>query len=90
MARHGGAYAVALHRSAWRVIPYQPRTGGRPCIQLQLQLRRRETASAVANETVALHKKPWYHYVPMTATRASFYFWYYFPKPLAEEGLRSP
>jgi len=26
----------------------------------------------------------------MNATRASFYFWYYFPKPLAEEGLRSP
>jgi hypothetical protein len=28
--------------------------------------------------------------LPMNATRASFYFWYYFPKPLAEEGLRSP
>jgi len=27
---------------------------------------------------------------PMNAARASFYFWYYFPKPLAEEGLRSP
>lgn len=26
----------------------------------------------------------------MNAARASFYFWYYFPKPLAEEGLRSP
>jgi len=25
---------------------------------------------------------------PMNASRASFY-WYYFPKPLAEEGLRS-
>jgi len=21
--------------------------------------------------------------------RASFYFWYYFPKPMAEEGLRA-
>ncbi|MFO7339723.1 hypothetical protein [Pseudoxanthomonas taiwanensis] len=25
---------------------------------------------------------------PMTAGRARFHFWYYFPKPLAEEGAR--
>ena len=31
----------------------------------------------------------WYQCAPMTAT-ARFYFWYYaFPKPLAEEGSRS-
>lgn len=57
---------------------------------MRLRPRWLNTAVAVANETFCAAQKLCYQYSPMNARPANAYFWYYFPKPPAEEGMRSP
>jgi hypothetical protein len=57
-------------------------------IESRCRVEPRHVSAWVADETVGAREKLCYQCTPMNAHRARYYFW--FPKPQAEEGARSP